>query len=633
MRLFVRRARAAEADTDTILAENAEALAWLERYFDMPYPFSKLDHVLAPAFPFGGMEHVGAIFYNESRFIFTEPPTPTARWGRAATIYHEIAHQWFGDLVTMEWFDDLWLKESFATYMAARVQDDLHPEAGAWTRFYLRTKPAAYAVDATSGTSPVWQELPNLDMAKSNYGPIVYNKAPAVLRQLEFLVGEPAFRDGVRLFLRRHAFGNATWRDLLAAIGETAGTDLDAFGEHYILRAGMPVVTTELRVEGGRIAELALVQRPARALPGDRGGAWPGRVRVRLGYDDRDDVLIPVRFDGARTLVREAAGLTPPAYVGANDGDYGYGIFLPDPASAAWLLAHAGTLEDDLQRALAWGGLWDLVREGGLAPVAFLDASLAALPAEREETIAGTLLGRAITALGRYLDSTAAAAYRPSVEAMLLARAGDAALDYGQRRGSLDALLGAARGPAGLAALRDYLDGARQFDGAPLGQPSRWSAVRRLIALGEPDGLDRLRAEQARDTTPEGARSAFIAGAAVPDAAVKAEYYRRYFEGAALNEEWVSASLGAFNDPLHAELTLPYLRLALDRAEWLRDNRRIFFLPSWIEAFIGGHRSQEALAVVDAFLADTPELPIDIRRRILQARDELERTVRILDGG
>jgi aminopeptidase N len=227
------------------------------------------------------------------------------------------------------------------------------------------------------------------------------------------------------------------------------------------------------------------------------------------------------------------------------------------------------------------------------------------------------------------MPDAAAAGYRPTLEALLLARADDAGLPYGLRRASLDALLATARTDAGTAALRDFLDGRRTFDDAPLGQPSRWAAVRRLVALGAADATDRLRAEAARDTTPEAARSAFIAGAAAPDAAVKAEYYRRYFDDASLNEEWVSASLAAFNDPLHAPLVLPYLRPALDRAEWLRDNRRIFFLPSWIESFIGAHRSADALTVVDTFLADSPGLPEDIRRRILQSRDELERTIRL----
>jgi aminopeptidase N len=631
MRLLVRRSRVAEVDTTELLRLNQQGLRWLERYFDMPYPFGKLDLLLAPAFPFGGMEHVGAIFYNESTFIFREPPTLTRRLGRAATIYHEVAHQWFGDLVTMRWFDDLWLKEGFSTFMAAKLQQDLHPESNAWKTFYLRNKPAAYAVDVTTGTTPVWQELPNLDLAKSNYGAIVYNKAPSVLKQLEFLVGDDAFRRGLQLFLKRHAFGNATWRDLLAAISETARIDLRAFGEHYILRAGLPLVETELAVgDDGRIRSLALVQRPARSLPGDRGGAWPGRVRVRLGYHERDDVVIDVTFTGERTGIAQARGLPAPDFVFPNDGDYGYGIFLPDQRSAAWLLQSAHGLNDELLRALAWGALWDLVREARLPPDRYVEAALQALDGERDEQIAGTLLARIGYALERFVtpgatrDRLAAA-----LETRLLARVDDRSLDYGLRRSSLDALLAGARSPVARAALKEYLSGARPFDGKPLGQPSRWSAVTRLLAVDDAGARALLTAEQARDSTPEAPRMRFIAGAAVPTAENKAAYYARYFDDASLNEEWVTASLGAFNHELHATLTLPYLRRALESAVWLRDNRRIFFLPRWLEAFIGGHASAEALQIVDTFLAAKTDLPLDIRRKILQSRDELERAVHI----
>ena len=244
--LYARASRRAEVEADSLIGANRRAAAWLAGYFGVPFPFAKMDALLAPAFPFGGMEHVGAIFYNETQFVFREPPTLSQRLGREQTIYHEVAHQWFGDLVTMRWFDDLWLKEGFATYMAARMQAELAPASGAWKTFYLRNKPLAYAVDATSGTTPVWQELANLDLAKSNYGPIVYNKAPSILKQLDFLVGDTAFRAGVHLFLTRHAYGNAGWRDLLAAVEEASGTPLKRFGEQYILRAGMPVVETQV---------------------------------------------------------------------------------------------------------------------------------------------------------------------------------------------------------------------------------------------------------------------------------------------------------------------------------------------------------------------------------------------------
>lgn len=634
MTLWTRRSVAPAVDADTLLALNRNALLWLEDYFALRYPFGKLDLLLAPAFPFGGMEHVGAIFYNESTFVFREPPALSRRLARSATIFHEVAHQWFGDLVTMRWFDDLWLKEGFSTFMAARMQDRLQPGSNAWKTFYIRNKPLAYGVDVTAGTTPVWQELPNLDLAKSNYGPIVYNKAPAVLRQLEFLVGEDSFREGIRLFLRRHSFGNASWRELLDAIGEAAGTDLRPFGQHYILRPGVPLVETQLELGGGpSIGSLALVQRPARSLPGDPGGWWPGRVRVRLGYADREDVLIDVAFSGERTNVPQARGLPAPDFIFANDGDYGYGIFLPDARSAAWLLEHAGTLEDDLLRVLAWGALWDLVREQRLPPALFADAALRALARERDEQIATLLLARVATTVDRYMPAGPAQVHiARNLETLLLSHVDDRSLDFGLRRAALDALLASARSERAVRALHDYLAGRRLFDGRPLGQPSRWAAVTRLLIIDDPQAAALLRAELARDSTPEAPRMAFIASAAVPAAEAKAALFDRFFADAALNEEWVTASLGSFNHPAHAALSLPHLRPALERSEWLRDNRRIFFLPRWLDAFIGGHASPEALAVVDAFLAENPRLPADVTRRILQARDELARTVAIREA-
>jgi aminopeptidase N len=627
--LYARAARRAEVEADSILRANRVAIRWMEEDTGIPFPFAKFDVLLAPAFPFGGMEHVGAVFYNEEQFVFRERPTLNQRLGREATTDHEVAHQWFGDLVTMRWFDDLWLKEGFATYMGARMQAALNPASGAWKTFYLRNKPAAYGVDATSGTTPVWQELANLDLAKSNYGAIVYNKAPGVLRQLEYLVGDSAFRAGLREYLRAHPYGNATWRDLLSAVEHTSGTPLKGFGTEYILRAGMPRVQTLVDAQGGRIRSLALAQSPVRALPGDRGGWWPARVRVRLAYHDRADVVLPVELGGDTTAVAAAAGLPVPDYVFPNDADYGYGLFVLDSASARYVAAHVGEERDDLLRAMLWGALWDLVREGRLPPAEFLAAARRDLPREQDEQIAAAVLGRSLAALTTYLGAADAARETPPWERLLRTRAADPALPYGMRKASLDAFVSIARSPAALADLRAYLAGSRLFDRQPVRQPTRWAIVTTLLARATPDAQAIFAREQARDSTPDAARRAFVAGAAVPAQARKAEYFRRYLEDPALNEEWVTASLRAFNDPEQAALTLPYLRPALEKLEWVRENRRIFFLGSWVNAFIGGQTSPQALKVVDDFLAAHPELPIDIRRKVLQARDELERTVAV----
>ena len=627
--LYARASRHAEVDADTQIALNREALRWLEDYFGIPYPFAKYDLLLAPAFPFGGMEHPGAVFYNENRFIFREEPTLNERLGRVATIRHEVAHQWFGDLVTMEWFDDLWLKEGFSTYMAAKMQDALEPGTGAWKTFYLRNKPVAYATDITSGTVPVWQKLPNLDLAKSNYGPIVYNKAPSILKQLDFLVGEQAFREGVRSFLERHAYGNATWRDLLDALEESSGIDLDRWGEQYILRAGMPTIEPVLETRDGSIQRLALAQRPARQLPGDWGGWWPGKVQVRLGYRDREDVVLPVSFTGDTTVVTGAEGLPVPDYVFPNESDYGYGLFLLDERSAEYLIGHVGGIEDDLLRAMVWGALWDEVRAAGLDPAAYLGAVLRELPGEEDEQIASFLLSRARVTLERYLSPAEAHPLIPRFEQLLLARVENEDLSYGMRKASLDALIASARTSEMQRILREYLSEERRFAGEPLKPPSRWGIITALLALENPAADSLFAAEQRQDTTAEAERLAFVAAAAIPTAENKAEYFRRYFDDPELNEEWVTASLDAFNHPEHAALSLEFLRPALERLEWIRENRRIFFLPRWINAFLDGHNSAAALAIVDDFLAENPDLPIDLRRKVLQARDDLERTVQI----
>jgi len=625
--LYVRASRAKEAESDTLLAMNARALRWLGRYFGVPYAFDKYDALLAPAFPFGGMEHPGAVFYNEESFIYRERPTTSQLLGRQATTFHEVAHQWFGDYVTMRWFDDLWLKEGFATFMAARMQADLEPSSNAWKTFYLRNKPVAYGTDATAGTTPVWQRLANLDQAKSNYGPIVYNKAPSILRQLEYLVGPAAFQRGVQQFLRTHAYGNATWQALLQAIGAASGRDLRGWGRQWMLRPGMPVVSQQLDIEQGRITRLRLVQRPAQ--PSVCGtGAWPLKVQVRLHYTDRPSVSIPIELRGDTTVVTAATGRPAPAFVFANEGDYGYAIVLPDSASVAWLEAHVSEVPDDFLRALVWGALWDLVREGELAPARYARMAMRALPRERDEQLAGALVGRLNTAVARYAAPTVRDALLPEVERLLLRGAQDTTASYGTRKAHLDSYVSMARRPGALQQLRRWLAGDSAA-GLPLRAPTRWAIVTSLISQGATDRDSLIVAERLRDNTTEGQRQAFVAGAAAPDSATKQFLFDRWFRDASLNEEWVTSSLRAFHDPDQQGLTRRYLVAALDTLPWIQQNRRIFFLGSWLSGTIGGQTEREALTIIDAWLAAHPSLAPDLRQKVLQSRDDLERTVRV----
>lgn len=627
MAMWVRASRAKEAESDSLITMNARALRWLGGWFGIPYAFGKYDFLLAPAFPFGGMEHPGAVFYNEESFIYRERPTTTQLLGRQATVYHEVAHQWFGDYMTMRWFDDLWLKEGFATYMAAKMQASLDPSSNAWKTFYLRNKPVAYGTDATAGTTPVWQALANLDQAKSNYGPIVYNKAPGILKQLNYLVGDRAFQLGVQRFLRAHAYGNATWRELLSSIGTAAGRDLTSWGRAWILRPGMPIVEQHLVVRDGRITRLSLTQRPAQpSLSG--AGAWPIKMQLLMAYTDGRMERLPVEMSTATLEVTAARGREAPAFVFANDGDFGYALVLPDSVSVAWLEQHVGEVRDDFLRAMLWGALWDMVREARLAPERFIATAQREVLREKDEQLVGSLVGRMSTALTRYASDSVRERLTPAVEALMLSGAADTARAYGPRKNFLDASIALARSDASLSRLDGWLD-RDSVSGLALRAPTRWSIVTRLVARRAPSASSRLGAESRRDSTTEGKRLAFVASAVLPDAARKRALFTQWFADKELNEEWVTSSLRAFHDPEQAELSRVYLTASLDTLPWIQRNRRIFFLGNWLNAVIGGQSSAESLKSVDEWLRAHPLLAADLRQKVLQSRDELERTVTI----
>jgi len=644
--VFVRASRFREADVDTLLALNQRAIQWMEKYFARPYPFEKFDFVLAPAFPFGGMEHPGAIFYNEDQFIFRERPTLPRTLGRYSTVLHEVAHQWFGDLVTMQWFDDLWLKEGFATYMAAKALDDLEPTSDAWKTFYLRNKPTAYGVDQTAGTTPLWQQLGNLDQAKSNYGAIVYNKAPSVLKQLNYLVGDSAFRIGVQDFLEKHAYANATWQDLLASVGQASHRDLTVWGKQWMLRPGMPEVEARFTMKEGRFETLQLVQRPVQ--PGVSGqGSWPLRTRVYLGYFDRtlpgvsgstEPSRAFITLDSTDVTFRDSTAAPDSvsvkyfmklAFVYANGADYGYELVALDSMSRRNLLDGAlAQVKNSFLRAMLWGTLWDEVRAARLHPARFVKLVVRDLPKESDEQSVPTQLGRLSRAMNAYLVNAARDTLQQTVEQFLWNGAGDATRTYGIRRAYLDAFVSVSRTPAALDHLRGVLT-ADSAAGDAVKDPLRWEIVTHLTVLGAADAGAKLAAQMARDSTPDGRRRAFTVGAARGDAAVKADYFRRYFADSTLNEDWASGSLGAFNALEHQVATRRYLRPALDSLPYIQANRRIFFLGSWLGAFLNGQTDAAALDIVHKFLADHPRLPLDLRQKVLQNADELARTVRI----
>ena len=264
---------------DAVFDLHASALAWLERYTGIPYPWGKFDFLLVPSFQFGGMEHAGAIFYNSASLLLDPSATQNQKLSRASLIAHETAHMWFGDLVTMRWFNDVWMKEVFANFMAAKIVNPSFPEINHDLRFLLAHYPSAYEIDRTPGTNAIRQPLDNLNEAGSLYGAIIYQKAPIVMRQLEGILGETAFREGLQQYLHAHRFANATWADLIALLDERTPEDLAAWSRAWVEEAGRPIVAHG--PPDRQRPHREPVVRPARSLPRGAGSSGISGSRSR----------------------------------------------------------------------------------------------------------------------------------------------------------------------------------------------------------------------------------------------------------------------------------------------------------------------------------------------------------------
>jgi aminopeptidase N len=443
-------------------------------------------------------------------------------------------------------------------------------------------------------------------------------------------VGDSAFQLGVRRFLEQHAYGNATWQELLGAIGDASGRDLKQFGRDFMLRPGMPVVEQQLGVQNGRIRRLALTQRPAQPLSGPK--PWTQRAEVLLVYKEGLPVGIPVELHHGVTEVTEARGKPGPDFVFANAQDYGYFLLLLDSLSLRSLESGAlGAVGDAFLRAMLWGSLWDQVRNFRMPPERFVRLALRDLPKEPDEQVVPFVLARLDRAVSAYLTPPEREPFQPEVERVLWTASADTTRPYGIRKAYLDAFVSLAKSPDAVARL-DTLFTADSAAGEPLKDPTRWEIAGRLLELGAATAERRLAEQIARDTTPDGRRRAFIAQAARPSADTRRDYFTRYFADSTLNEDWASGSLGAFNSLEHQALALPYLRPALDSLPFIQRNRRIFYLESWLGAFLRGQTSDSALGVVRQYLTDHPDLPQNLRRKVLQHMDELERAVRIRRG-
>ncbi|MEU9119464.1 aminopeptidase N [Streptomyces sp. NPDC048506] len=630
-----RKGLAKHFDADDVFTVTKQGLDFFHDHFDFPYPFGKYDTAFVPEYNLGAMENPGCVTFREE-FIFRGKVTEASYERRANVILHEMAHMWFGDLVTMQWWDDLWLKESYADFMGAFALVEATRFANGWITFANRRKAWAYRADQLPSTHPVTADIRDLEDAKLNFDGITYAKGAAVLKQLVAYVGQDAFLEGARRYFKRHAYGNTRLADLLAVLEETSGRDMTAWSRSWLETAGVNSLTPQVTYDAnGRITELSILQEASSEQPELR----PHRVAVGLyrhqtAFSDGGDAALvryaraEVDVAGPRTEVPELAGAERPELVLVNDEDLTYCKVRFDEGSLATLRARLGDLTDPMARALCWAALWGLTRDGLMPARDYLDLVRRFAGQETEIGVLQSLHAQAQTALEHY-----SAPDRRELAARELAEGALHELRFAEP-GSGHQLTWArhfaaiAATPADLQLLKGLLDGTAKIDGLEVDQELRWSFLEPLAAHGVADEAA-ISAELARDDTASGKRYQVRCLAARPSAEVKAQAWADVVESDALSNALVEATIAGFAQPGQRELLTPYAPRYFAAIERIWRERSIEIAMSVVRGlFPAWLVEQSTLDAADDWLAEHAQAAPALRRLVLEERDDLARALR-----
>ena len=624
--LWTRRSLTRFLDPDEIFEVTKQGIDFYTALFDHPFPFAKYDQVFVPEFNSGAMENVGAVTFSES-YVFRDPPTDTQRLMRADTALHELAHMWFGDLATMRWWDDLWLNESFATYVSNLALAEATRFDGAWRAFHADMKRWGYQADARSTTHPISGVVPDTDATFYNFDGITYGKGASVIKQLVAEIGPEAFRAGLRTYFRRHAWGNATLADFLAALEDGAGRPLHDWSRRWLETASLNTIEAAWTTRDGRVERLQLTQE----APEDHPTLRPHALELALvrapGDGPAEIEVVPVRLEGAESWIEEAAGRLAPDLVFPNHGDHGYARVLLDPASLAAAPRLLGQIGDPLLRQLLWGTLSEMVRSARHSSLAFLELVRTRLPGERDDQILLAALDAARAALASYVPEER----RVDEARRFVAVALDAleGLPEGDLRTLwLRAAIGAVAAPADAAAVAGVVDREPGRPRVQVDREMRWSVAALAVAHGLPGAAERVAAERAADPTDRGERENLRAESGAPDVAVKAAVWGRIHGAGYGSFHLTQAAMRGFNHAHQAALLAPYVDRFFGALPAVAAERDHAFLRAYVMALFPAYRPQPALVERARAMADDMggELP-SLRRLLLEAADDMERAI------
>ena len=604
------------------------AINWLETYTDIPYPFNKFDFVLIPSFQYSGMEHPGAIFYRDGGIFHDEVATQSQKLGRAGLIAHETAHMWFGDLVTMNWFDDVWTKEVFANFMSAKIVNPSFPEVNHDLRF-LSHYPSAYSVDRTAGANPIRQPLENLNMAGTLYGSIIYAKAPVVMKHLELLVGKDTFRDGMREYLGTYQFANATWPDLIDILDGLSEEDLKSWSKVWVEEPGRPVVQTNIALDDQKkIHSLDLEQLD----PGNRNRIWNQRLTVLLGYPESSR-SIETQLHLPEVTLEEATGLPVPDYILPNGKGVGYGLFKLDSTSRTYLIEHLPELSDPMHRGIAWITLREEMLEGDVDAEDLLDLGVHALAVETNELLIQRITGIMSGTYWRYITPENRTRWAPRIERLFKDKI-SLSKSPSLKATFFNAYRSVVLSEEGIAYIHSVWEQKHTIPGLKFSERDYIGMAQLLALRGADDAEGILTTQRSRIENPDRlARYDFVLPALSADKEVRDQFFNSLAdEGNRAREPWVLEGLRFIHNPLRARTSESYILPSLVLLEEIQRTGDIFFPKRWLDVTLGGHQTASAAAVVTGFLGQRPDYSPRLRAKILQSADGLFRAAGIVEG-
>lgn len=606
---------------EPIFQLHADALSFMEEYTGIPYPFQKFDFVAIPDFQYGGMEHVGAIQYKASSLFLDEGATKDQEVSRANLIAHETAHMWFGDLVTMKWFNDVWTKEVFANFMADKASKEAGVASNYDLKFLIDHFPAAYGVDRTAGANPIRQPLDNLQDAGTLYGSIIYHKAPIMMRQLERLMGEKAFRAGLQQYLKTYAFANATWPNLIEILDKRTEADLQAWNKVWVNEPGRPTFKYELDTEGNQITNFTITQQAEDGS--DR--LWPQLFEVALVYKDHVEELT-INMDEKQVNVSEAVGKEKPLFVLFNSSGQGYGQFPINLKGSALI----STLQDPVMRASAYINQYESMLNGkDISPDALLLNTLTEAAREPEELNLKLLTGQLNEVYWKFIPTM----YRDSIAEVVEEKLWQA-MQQREAANEKKLLFKAYQNVTLSQKAQDRLYKIWESQQAPEGvKLSEDDYISLALALAVRDyKSDILEKQLTRIKNPDRQkRLQFIMPALSADVAVRDAFFASLSKQENREKEaWVASALSYLHHPLRAETSEKYLQESLELLEEIQLTGDIFFPTNWLMATFSSYRSPGAAKTVRNFLEHHPSYNPKLKGKILQAADDVFRAEKLL---